>query len=531
MATKKVNADLEVAGEVISNGENLNQKIDNLEFLLPDPPLPLNGMEFEDGQVSGGVQIAGIADDLASTYDYGIAAGDLNVPNVINDISPQLLSLNTDRFDKADEGVMKLIINGTEKETLDLTQAGDGGGHLRETGHALERIEIVNHNDFEPYKKGRMRIYIGSNNCNLRAGANRIRLEHEIEGQLQGSAELDLFYDDGVNTPSISTNIANSLVTIIDPVTPVYLSGVKYMPSGATIGVKVSGLNVFENCFHSQPLSIIGSQAGFPNQDIDFVAGGDTELSGYSNPPQIDEDFIVEMDILLTSNFFTLNGRLFATARDPFTVSSEVEIPRESNRNMLVNSYSQQSSDLIEKFLDEKYRMPDGNYDTIPGAIIDLWTSANVISNGNAQVAGSLIYPVTDYSSGYTPNAGQPNFSTGFTGDQMYLRAFLDPGNPHNSGILEIAGLVLADIEAAGDVKVEIKLPGKTGWLDLGAPYDAGTFQGNDGDGCRISANGDQFGWSAGSNSTADSGYMIIVKITLKNSSAPEITQLQVTNW
>ena len=38
MATKKVNADLEVAGEVISNGENLNQKIDNLEFLLPDPP-------------------------------------------------------------------------------------------------------------------------------------------------------------------------------------------------------------------------------------------------------------------------------------------------------------------------------------------------------------------------------------------------------------------------------------------------------------------------------------------------------------
>ncbi len=46
MATKKVNADLEVAGEVISDGDNLNQKIDNLEFLLPDPPLPLTGMEF-----------------------------------------------------------------------------------------------------------------------------------------------------------------------------------------------------------------------------------------------------------------------------------------------------------------------------------------------------------------------------------------------------------------------------------------------------------------------------------------------------
>ncbi|NQT34790.1 hypothetical protein HQ587_06345, partial [bacterium] len=200
MATKKVNADLEVIGEVISNGENLNQKIDNLEYLLPEAPLPMDDMELEAGQVSGGVQSAGLADDPDSTYAYGMAAGDLDAPNVISDASPQLVTLNSNRFDKANEGVMKLIINGTEKETLDLTQAGDGGGHLREAGHALERIDIVNHNDFEPYKRGQMRIYIGSNDCDLRAGANRIRLEHEIGGQLHSSAELDLFFDDGVNT-------------------------------------------------------------------------------------------------------------------------------------------------------------------------------------------------------------------------------------------------------------------------------------------------------------------------------------------
>ncbi|NQT34846.1 hypothetical protein HQ587_06630, partial [bacterium] len=61
MATKKVNADLEVIGDVISGGENLNEKIEYLEYLLPEEPLPLNGIEFEAGQVSGGVQTANLA--------------------------------------------------------------------------------------------------------------------------------------------------------------------------------------------------------------------------------------------------------------------------------------------------------------------------------------------------------------------------------------------------------------------------------------------------------------------------------------
>ena len=97
MATKRVNADLEVAGEVISGGENLNQKIDYLEYLLPEAPLPLDSMELEAGQVSGGIQTAGLADDAASTYAYGMAAGDQGVPNVINDSTPQIVTINSTR--------------------------------------------------------------------------------------------------------------------------------------------------------------------------------------------------------------------------------------------------------------------------------------------------------------------------------------------------------------------------------------------------------------------------------------------------
>ena len=52
MATKRVNANLEVAGEVTAAGENISQKIGFLEHLLPDPPMPMNGIELEAGQVT-----------------------------------------------------------------------------------------------------------------------------------------------------------------------------------------------------------------------------------------------------------------------------------------------------------------------------------------------------------------------------------------------------------------------------------------------------------------------------------------------
>ncbi len=530
MATKRVNADLEVVGEVISVGDNLNQKIAYLAHLLPEPPLPLDALEFEAGQVAGGVQAAHLASDPGAAYDYGMAPGDMDVPNVIRDVTPRLLTVDTDRFDRADEGEMKLIINGTLVETLDLTQAGDGGGHLREAGHALERIQIVPHNDFEPYKRGRMRIYIGAHGCDLRPGANRIRLEHEIDGALHGWGELDLFYDAGLNTPMVSTDPTDSLISAQEPATPAYLSGVRYLPAGAALHVKVTAENVFETTFHSQPVTIRGGQAGFTDRDVNFVAGGSLELSGYSDPPVSDEPFVVKKDIQLGTGFFSRDAHVTALARDPFTASTPVDIPRSGGRAILVNTKPQESTALIEKFTDERYRLPDGGYDTIPGQIADQWVSESPLSGGNAEVAGALIYPQTDYSVGHTPSTGQPNYS-GFTGDQCYLRAFRDLNDPHNSGVLKMVGLALGDIKPTGDVKVEIKLPGLTGWLDLGLPFDAGAFTGVDGDGCRTSVNGDEFSWTAGVESTALSGWMVIVRVTLRSPAALVLDEMHMLGW
>jgi hypothetical protein len=321
-----------------------------------------------------------------------------------------------------------------------------------------------------------------------------------------------------------------SLLSASDPASPARLSGVRYLPAGAPVHVKVTAEHTFEIAFHSQPVTIRGGQAGFTDQNVNFVAGGSTELSGYSDPPESDETFVVEKDISLASGFFSRDARVTAVARDPFSASSAIDIPRQNGRALLVNTKTQESTDLIEKFTDEKYRLPVGAFDTVPGAITDQWTSASPLSTGDVEVGGALRYPQTNYTQGFIPQAGQPDYS-GFTGDKVYCRAFRDLNDPHNSGILKLVGLVLANIQSGGQVKVELKLPGLTGWLDLGKPFDAGTFTGADGDGCRTSASGDEFSWSAGANSTALSGWMVVVRVTLKSAAAPLVTEMRLLGW
>ena len=83
----------------------------------------------------------------------------------------------------------------------------------------------------------------------------------------------------------------------------------------------------------------------------------------------------------------------------------------------------------------------------------------------------------------------------------------------------------------AGNVNLELKFPGNkpnyfSGWMDL-TKLATGTF--NDGDGCRFGAIVDvvlpsgetavEIDWTGNGLSTVDSGEMIIMRVTYRNSS------------
>jgi hypothetical protein len=221
---------------------------------------------------------------------------------------------------------------------------------------------------------------------------------------------------------------------------------------------------------------------------------------------------------IAAGNNRNLNAIVSTTARKAWGVTSTQS---SANENRLVDTYVITSDAENEYFDDENRRLPAdliNDYDVVPGAITGVWDSTLSLVNGEAQIVnGVLSYPSIDYSVGYLP-IQLANY-VGFVGGQVYYRAMYDNITPHSSGTYNFGNLTNTDIGpvGAGNINVEIKLPSQTGWLDLGKPYDAGTFTGVDGDGCRTLVVGSSWSWTVSTFSTALSGWMVIVRITLRN--------------
>jgi len=360
MAIKKVNADLEVAGTVSGSGVNLNTKVALLENLVPAEPLPLNALEFENT-----VPVtAGVAQATGANYAYGISPGAENVPNCINTDVPFFLTVNDDRFGKADRGELRLYINETLEETLNL--------EIDDTGTAILLLSKVTYNNFEPWQKGQARIRIGPvYGTALVDGANKVRLEHWIEGALYGYGEIILFYDSGAAAVSMLTG--ESFVNVpVEPTSPAYLSGVKFMPMGGEFEIKVTLQNVFQNTFKAAPLNIIGGNSGIANADIAY-SQSDPNLSGFSDPPLNTEDFVYQNTNVITLQKFSVNAKIQCSGGDPWQSFSAQVIPVTGGAKMLVDSLSgHQSTETRELFTDEYYRLPLGAMDNIPAQISQL---------------------------------------------------------------------------------------------------------------------------------------------------------------
>ena len=235
--------------------------------------------------------------------------------------------------------------------------------------------------------------------------------------------------------------------------------------------------------------------------------------------------------------------RLSVWPRSPYGNGSQAP---ESDIGRIYDSYTGNTSTATRELLqDENRRQPCGpdapgstctpassDFDTCPTET-GQWNEQTVLVNTHLVMRNDeLKYGAVDWSTGHTP-AGNPDYS-GFTGDQYYYRAFSDSGSSHSSGQIELDGLLDADIEdigTASNVHVEMKLcDGETGWLDLGCPFDGGSFTGIDGDCIQTAQSGDLWSWSVGSKSTGNSSDMYILKITFE-SGAKDINEIEEVGW
>ena len=376
---------------------------------------------------------------------------------------------------------------------------------------------VGKYNSFSRWQKLNALLNIAS--ANLRQGWNYVGLRHTLAA-VQTSTPFDAFYDtDAGPNPTLG-----SLTIVENLLVSKYLSGVKFYAVGSTFLLNAIGTNCFNNVFSGTPIL----WSGFTGIADGGVAYNDPSVSGISVPPAIGETMTVTNKALMisVSSVRDEDATITCTPSDPYGSYVAVTTP---SVGRLVDTYGTTSTAIYEYFDDENRRMPVGAYNAVPGAITGQWNSLNVLANGNSQVFnGTLCYPTINFSSAHLPV--QPEDYSGFSGDQVYYRTMYHAATPHSNGTLELGSLVNADVGQVGSgaVNVEIKLPTQTGWLDLGKDYIQATFTGIDGDGCRTSQSVSSWGWTAGTFSTGLSGYMYVVRITLRNSTR-SISQVRET--
>lgn len=519
----------------------VNEAVDEINEALLDlaPPSPLslsgtllvpNGLNLVSGFISAG-----------NTYIEN-SAGDYH--NYLTENNSFLLNTtNATIFKDADKGVLDLYVNETLLDTFRLYSAfveSDAGGNQTALNYGIQ-ANGARENEGVPGTNGAIRnstnsyisimsigIYnnfkrwqIGSARINiiptlLRQGYNYVRLVHRIDTDSRTTQTLKFFYDNAGSRPSLSSTVGCLQETLISTK---YLSGVRYYSLGDTFRIAFSAFNIFNNTYSPTPAKI--DMSGIQSYD---VAYDDPNISGPNSPPQIGDFFDFNGILLMNDhNEYSIDARALVSTFDPFGSGATNQ---SSSVHRLVNTYSMNiSTNLTESFLDEFYRLPDGNYNSPLTQRTGLWNSETSLQNGQALIYDQKLKYANINFSAYKPTQAL-NYST-FTGLQTYYRSFYK-NVPKNNGTFILRGITIQEL-TTGQLLIDLKIPGVTGWLSLNTNYDIVTFTGSDGDGCFLNYDGgEQFTYSSGTFSTASSGYTIVLRITIPNSSAPELEYIEL---
>jgi hypothetical protein len=370
-------------------------------------------------------------------------------------------------------------------------------------------------------------------------GYLRAEIEHVIESAAY-SQTLDYFLDTGA-APSINSQGLSLNAAVVK-----WLSGIKFAGQGSSVEFYLDALEVWKDTYRTDPVQVQCSEYGVGNfivnyNDSDVTSDGSTPPT---QPFEHDHDFVFSGTRTIQSN--TTNpdendnyAQMRYVVRDPFFSSNGPLIS--AIPEILINTYGDESTDTLELFVDEDYRLTN-----VSGSIAGIngvdrgartWDStATLVSTSGLQVInGALVFPQVDFSS-MDPLTNRDYSSIPSDGlDKVYIRQFKDSaGVSRSNGVFRINGLTEAQ-RANKEVLVEIRVVGNhipgngtqgpgnegTGWLSLNDPYNIATFLGDDGDGCFVSTGGytaPDFEFTLGGFSTAFAENKAIeVRVTFKN--------------
>lgn len=446
--------------------------------------------------------------------------GIINHDVAINQYANSVINYVADSFGNGELGTLKLFVNNmsTAVHSVDLSSfngtgnPGSGSGDSLTSNSGFYDVSITKDAtseggtafDIFQHRTGKYRIHP----THQRQGWNYARVVHTV-----GSTDITTNYIEWINdhdtTAITATNTSTSNVAGSDEF---ILSGIKYFKTSSfNYGTTVN--NAHRGIHTTTPIafnSTYGSITTATDQaSVDLLSTFPSVESG--------EDFTKSITVAASGTFnvsssgFPSGGLLNGSNTvsidvvHPNTAKNQSSLASSTINGLLMWYPSASPTALFEDFNSETWRQQAGAYATqasvyTGGSFVTPWDSSIKIDSSDAghntglvQYQGQLRAPRNTLLNGdfasVTNGPGTNADYTGVTsGTREYIRAFRkeDAGTVRdlrltlngNASIIANGTSFPADANA---IKVFVKVPGSTGWMDIAAPFVLGSDSDNDG--------------------------------------------------
>jgi len=420
-------------------------------------------------------------------------------------------------FDSGNKGSLRLELNGALEHEIDLTDPTVGQGtpgagtgiHTSVSGTGFISVSQPGFGKFQTGESLELNVHRTAiwrvSESDWIPGHNWLKIVHQIDGVRNESNSIEWIYDAETSVIQVSNETIES-VSFSDEIR---ISGVKYFSTGSVV-YACDVDNMYQNVFPAEANAISFGVQESVVQSIEINGQSTNTVS--TGVPYIDvatEDQAKSLAVKATVDLRPIDWLLNEAQSVNISITHPTKVDllntaSVSTNGILMYQDISVTTDTLEDFYGEQFRIDPGQYD----AQVDIsgtdWVSVNDLSAGGHLIvqAGKLLSPLQSVNSGNFQNQTDggiilhgPDNNVDYSsivGELVYYRKIKnDTGSTmfNLEMTIEGDGTLVPDSEIldGNKFKMFMKLPsgsktnGQTGWCDCTKDFFTGQY--DDGDG------------------------------------------------
>ena len=435
-----------------------------------------------------------------------VLTGDLNEDVAIAQHNTGVTNHVANAFGNAEQGTIKLFVNGDLKHSVDLTSSTAGSGvpgngsasklngnssgfiNLSQTGSAVQS----NGDDFPAFFHRTGKYQIGT--ADQRRGWNYAQVIHSFGSTNNTTNFVEWINDDNADALSAAGNSISFTGS-----GSIHLSGVEYFQSGS-ITYKSRVVNAYKYIFDNNAIQFPTAFTALSQNNRSFSLANQAKPTINTGANETHDKILhLTASAAITADYF-LSGTVTAGTTVTHPRKSDITNGAQSALSpILMYNLSNNSTNTVENFQRENFRLVSGSYNTQANVTdaANVWNSTIYMTASNAGHSDGLQFfdrkllsPINTanngnfsiFSNGPSEN---PDYSTQ-TGTRTFYRYFRNESgstqydfslNLQGSGTIVTHGTTLD----ASKINVLVKLPEKTGWMDVAGTFVLDSVADNDG--------------------------------------------------